>query len=217
MENAVTMRKNKILISFSFISTILFVLLLGNIVYALLFGKALFEIPILFGIIVIHSFLLFNGILFSEVKLKDLMPNTDLKTYLIIIGFYIGTMLVVAICFGILYFLGFPPDSYKTQDRIQEAGFMAIFFAVIVAPFSEELFFRAFLVKKTGLVASAIIFMLFHISYGSIYQLLATFIFGISLGVLYKKRGINHSILLHFMINFISLSATFLMRYFYLF
>ncbi len=82
-------------------------------------------------------------------------------------------------------------DLEKVNDFInQEMNQFALGFIIIllVVLFIEELFFRAFLIKKIGIFASTIIFTIFHIGYGSIAQIIGVFFLGLILAYWFKKN-----------------------------
>lgn len=60
---------------------------------------------------------------------------------------------------------------------------------VIIIVFIEEIFFRAFLVKRTGIIIATIIFTLAHIGYNSIAELVGVFVLGLILAYWYKKTN----------------------------
>ena len=79
-----------------------------------------------------------------------------------------------------------------------------LFFAAVIEPINEEIFFRGFLVPRLGIIPSAIIFGLAHYSYNSTFgiEVIAAFIFGLLSGYIYKKTGsIYPGIVAHILIN----------------
>lgn len=58
---------------------------------------------------------------------------------------------------------------------------------LIFGAFFEELFFRAFLTDKFGIIFSSIIFGIMHFSYGSYVQIIGSIILGIILAYVWKK------------------------------
>ncbi|MDD3084112.1 MAG: CPBP family glutamic-type intramembrane protease, partial [Candidatus ainarchaeum sp.] len=55
--------------------------------------------------------------------------------------------------------------------------------------FAEEFFFRAFLVKKIGILFSTIIFTFFHLGYESLTQTIGVFFLGLILAYWFKKNN----------------------------
>ncbi|MCX6804080.1 MAG: CPBP family intramembrane metalloprotease [Candidatus Diapherotrites archaeon] len=67
---------------------------------------------------------------------------------------------------------------------------------MIIAVFIEEVFFRAFLQKKTGIIISSAVFAVFHYGYGSIGEIIGAFVLGLILAWWFKK---NNSILQNYL------------------
>lgn len=112
----------------------------------------------------------------------------------------------------LVYFLGFS-DIHKVAEKVQDFGPLLIFMAVFFVPFSEELFFRAFLVDKVGIVLSALIFGLAHFSYGSVVEILGAFVIGLVFGYFYiRNRSVSQNILAHVIFNICSIA---LLKVFY--
>lgn len=125
---------------------------------------------------------------------------------LLIIVFFSGLVSVAA------HFLGLS-DIYKVAEKVQDFGPLLIFMAVFFVPFSEELFFRAFLVDKVGIVPSALIFGLAHFSYGSVVEILGAFVIGLIFGYFYiRNRSVSQNILAHVIFNICSIA---LLKVFY--
>jgi membrane protease YdiL (CAAX protease family) len=91
------------------------------------------------------------------------------------------------------------------------------FFVAIIAPIIEEITFRGLLVKRIGIVPSAIIFGLLHSGYYSSIDLVsfvllitAATVFGILAGYAYKKtNSIYPSIVAHILENSLAILALF--------
>ena len=89
---------------------------------------------------------------------------------------------------------------------------------VVIAPLVEEFVFRRQLIdrmrvygEKTAVIASAVIFGLFH---GNLSQLFYAFALGLLLGYLYLRTGrLRYGVILHMTVNFLgSIAAPALMR-----
>lgn len=78
-----------------------------------------------------------------------------------------------------------------------------LIFSTIIAPINEEILFRGFLVPRIGIIGSAIIFGLLHyLSYASISEFIAAFVFGIIAGYIRKKySSLYPSIIAHILVN----------------
>jgi len=114
----------------------------------------------------------------------------------------------------ILYFLIFLVSSLITlifnlfgyQDlglvsiKILSVPIYYIIYLFVVRVFIEEFFFRAFLVKKIGIVLSALLFGIAHLGYSSIVEVVGAFILGLLLGYYFKKTdNIYPNIIAHFL------------------
>lgn len=62
-------------------------------------------------------------------------------------------------------------------------------FLLIIIVFVEEFFFRAFLIKKIGILFSTILFTIFHLGYESIIQTIGVFLLGLILAYWFKKNN----------------------------
>jgi len=61
--------------------------------------------------------------------------------------------------------------------------------AIVLAPLTEELFFRAFLSPRIGIVASSLLFGIFHVAYGSVVEIAGAFVIGMILAAMFRKSG----------------------------
>jgi len=72
---------------------------------------------------------------------------------------------------------------------------------------SEEVFFRATLTKYLSPFYSAVIFCLFHISYGSIYEVVLVFLLGWIFGEYYiRTKNLGTLYVVHLILNGLSIS-----------
>src|SRR3989344_5061878 len=100
--------------------------------------------------------------------------------------------------------LGFPKNR-KWFNEALAAGkiFLALIFFSII--FSEEFLFRAFLVPRIGVVLSAALFGIAHLSYGSVAEAVGAFALGIILGIAYKQnKSIVPNFIAHMLYNFVA-------------
>jgi len=76
------------------------------------------------------------------------------------------------------------------------------FWLVLVRVVSEEVFFRGFLVKKIGAVASSAVFALFHIGYGSVAEVIGAFVLGLVLAKAFQlNKNLYPNIFAHIAYN----------------
>ncbi len=80
-------------------------------------------------------------------------------------------------------------DSDKVSLVISNLTLPAIIVAATLGPFAEELFFRGFLQKHTGVILSSVAFGLLHFSFGSIVEILGAFTASAVLGYWVKYRN----------------------------
>ena len=84
-----------------------------------------------------------------------------------------------------------------------------LLFTFLITPINEEIFFRGFLVPRFGIVMSALLFSVPHlISYSSISQFVAAFIFGLLAGYFFKRsKSLYPAIVAHALINVLAIIA----------
>ena len=70
-----------------------------------------------------------------------------------------------------------------------QEGVLLLIGTLVIVLFIEELFFRAFLVNRVGLIISTLIFTVAHIGYGSIAELIGVFILGLIIAYWFKKNN----------------------------
>lgn len=115
-------------------------------------------------------------------------------------------LILVSIAINIILYLAGINDSQKTLDMIGKFPLYILVFAVLFAPISEELFFRAFLTNKIGILGAAAVFGLSHIMYGSVTEIMGAFFIGLFLSIVYKySKSIMPVIIAHFLFNLTSL------------
>lgn len=70
-----------------------------------------------------------------------------------------------------------------------QEGILLLVGTLIIVLFIEELFFRAFLVNRVGIIVSTLIFTIAHLSYGSIAELIGVFVLGLIIAYWFKKNN----------------------------
>lgn len=158
------------------------------------------------------SYMLYKGKSLSEV-ISDLNLNLHAFT---LRALAVGVLLFLAILlleFGLSAFqtVTHIPLPTNVQALLQGMPLYFIVFSVLVAPIDEEILFRGFLVPRIGIVWSALIFSLFHISYLSISEFVAAFIFGLIAGYAFKKtKSLYTTIIGHALVNLLTVLVLFL-------
>lgn len=139
----------------------------------------------------------------------------DLKRNIlyIILGFVL-IFIVLPLLSAVLYYYGLNDQSVITEI-VMELPVYILAMAIVIAPLSEELLFRALLITKIekytrsailAIVIAAAVFSLFHVSYGSIVQFIGVFVVGLILGFIYRKSGsIIPPMVIHLIYNFFSI------------
>jgi membrane protease YdiL (CAAX protease family) len=87
-----------------------------------------------------------------------------------------------------LYALGWL-DSWKVTEIIKAQDAVTLLLAVTLAPFAEELFFRGYLQKKTGVVLASVVFAALHFGYGSVSEISGALLASLVLGYGLRKHG----------------------------
>lgn len=167
-----------------------------------LFVVATFEFLLLIPIAVIFFW---RRVPWRALGLNRFNPNT----LALGCGLLVGVYILVIINNLIMMALGIITQADVVSDLLSEidSPFLFAFVTAIVAPFTEELFFRGFLFKglreKYGwvnaLVFSSIIFALFH---GQIATLIPTFLLGALFAYMVQRTdSVFPGMILHFAVN----------------
>lgn len=119
----------------------------------------------------------------------------------LLIGFYILSIIINVSGFNDLELVEEVIKSSLSEN-------MPLFIlSIFLFVFAEELFFRAFLVKKIGLLLSTIIFTFAHIGYGSMAEIFGVFFLGLILAYWYtKKNSLFQNFLGHLLYNLLTIT-----------
>lgn len=99
-------------------------------------------------------------------------------------------------------------DQAKVSEKIGDLPLYVLALAVIGAPITEELLFRAALVPRFGIIAPALAFGIVHLAYGSVVEVVGVAAIGIILGFIYdKSKSITPCIIIHLVYNLLSIIA----------
>ncbi len=121
---------------------------------------------------------------------------------------------ILAVEIGMGAFESITNISLPTNVVAIYTGFPIWFFifTFTIAPFNEEILFRGFLVPRIGIVFSALVFAVLHLSYLSIAELIGAFLYGIFAGYVFKRSGSLYStVLAHALINMLAIVTLFLL------
>ncbi|HLC92831.1 MAG TPA: CPBP family intramembrane glutamic endopeptidase [archaeon] len=123
-----------------------------------------------------------------------------------------GKIFLALIFFSIIFSVIFTLAGTNDLEPVQQVAkslaagspfVLAYFF--IVRVFAEEFLFRAFLVPRIGVVLSAALFGIAHLSYGSVAEAVGAFALGIILGIAYKQnKSIVPNFIAHMLYNFVA-------------
>lgn len=201
----------------SYIITIFLILIMALCV--VLYNTTLISQPDLEAYSSIALSLLLSSLVFSYLFYKG---NT-IKQIIIQLGLSRDKLTFKMLGIGILIFLsvivfGLGLSVFSTLTNIQLptnvqtvlAGTPIYFliFTFLIAPINEEIFFRGLLVPRIGIIISAVIFAILHLSYLSISEFAAALFFGLVAGYVYKKTtSLYPSILAHMIVNFITITS----------
>lgn len=205
-----------------FFYSILFLLIAILVTIEILYNYNMISIEIAtadssIALSLVFAFIVFSYMLAKGWRLKEIILQLGLSKKSLTIK-YIGLGILLFLLF---LFIEFGTAVFSSVTGIQlptnvEATFAGLplyfyFYAFLVAPISEEILFRGFLVPRIGIIGSSLIFGALHyISYFSIIEFLASFAFGMVSAYIFKRtRSLYPSITGHIMINFLGIVATF--------
>lgn len=78
-------------------------------------------------------------------------------------------------------------EGERTIDVIPDLPLYLLVMSFVLAPVSEELFFRALLVPRAGVLGSTALFAIMHAAYGSMAGIAGAFILGLVLALAYRR------------------------------
>ncbi len=134
-------------------------------------------------------------------------PGGMKSNVLYTIGGLLAIFAVLAVLSIVSYYLGFN-DEAKVTQKISGLPLYVLALAIVLAPLSEELLFRALLVPRIGVVLSSLVFGGLHLAYGSIIEVVGVALVGIVLALVYRySKSITPCILIHLVYNFLSIAA----------
>ena len=153
------------------------------------------------------SYLLMKGKTLKDIFGGLGLTKDKLSLYIVAIG--IGVFFAVLL-FDVAVSLFSVATNIQLPTNVQMvlAGTPIYFliFTFLIAPINEEIFFRGFLVPRIGIILSAIIFAVLHLSYLSVSEFAAAFFFGLIAGYVYKKtKSLYPSIVAHMLVNFVTI------------
>lgn len=131
-----------------------------------------------------------------------------IKKEIILTGKIFFSLLIISLFLSISFSFFEMNDLAKVESVVRELViqsplFLAYFF--IFRVFAEEIFFRAFLVPRVGVVGSSVVFGLAHFGYGSLLEVIGATTLGFVLAIYYRKNKlIMPNFVAHLIYNFVS-------------
>ncbi len=148
----------------------------------------------------------------STLKNLGIPGNFKMITIYTFGGMFLLFALLIALS-AIIRIIGIEDDSSNVMDIIQGLPWYIPALAIVIAPITEELFFRGLLVPKIGVLGSALFFGLSHAAYGSIVEVLGAFLIAILFGLIFKySKSLTPCILVHFGYNLLAISVMLVFR-----
>ena len=155
---------------------------------------------------------LVNGFDFKKI-LSTLMLKTSGFYNALTWGFLVAAvMYVVVLAAGslLIYYGMEASDLSNIEDLARVVSFQPLLFIVVFQSFSEEVFFRGFLLEKingltnrgSAVILTALFFGVAHMAYGKIYTVVMTLVMGLILGyIVLKTRNLFSSVTAHLVFN----------------
>jgi hypothetical protein len=101
-------------------------------------------------------------------------------------------LMAIAFLVSVASSMGGVNDLEKVSETVKELNavnpFLLLYYLTVRVT-SEEIFFRGFLTRKTGVLVSSVAFGLAHFMYGSVIQVFGAFIAGIFLAHYFKENN----------------------------
>lgn len=155
--------------------------------------------------------------IFWEQKLC--VTRESLKIALVDLGFFtkgfrndaktalklIFTMFVASVIIGSMLYDAGLNDLSKVDLIIGQFGLYSLLYLTIIRATAEEIFFRGFLVKRVGVIASTVFFAVLHVGYGSVAEVVGALYLGFILAYVFSKnKSIIPNIFAHVLFNIFS-------------
>ncbi len=159
------------------------------------------------GLFSIAMFFLWKGSL--KATLASLGIPGDARSNILYAAIGFSAIIMALLILSVVAFAAGFNDEQKVSEKVLDLPLIILAFAVVVAPVTEELFFRAFLSPRIGIILSAILFGLAHFTYGSVVEIVGVLFVGLLLGSLFRmSRSVVPCIMVHMTYNLLSIAAT---------
>lgn len=132
---------------------------------------------------------------------RDSFEDVVVKTMV-----WFTVVVIILLIVGLITFSLDRNDTKNVVKKINSLPVTVLVTGIFVSPIVEELFFRGVLYPRVGMVLSSILFSIAHASYGSVGELIKTFVIGmIFCKIRSRERSLVIPILIHFLINLLSI------------
>ncbi len=150
---------------------------------------------------------------FRQILAELGIKNPGAKFFFKKTTFLFITLVLVSLAMSALFIAANFNDTqqvYETLNSLKLQSIPLLFYLLIVRVTAEEIFFRGFLAKKAGIWPSSILFGLAHASYGSVAEIISTFVLGLVLAKTFlKNNNLMPNIFAHIFYNFFVLGIAF--------
>jgi len=103
---------------------------------------------------------------------------------------FLGFLLVTSMVIGLIFHqIGMGQDVQRTTEILRQIPIHNVLIILLIGSFIEEVFFRGLIQERTNIWIASAIFAIFHITYGTVAQIVGTFFLGLILGYQYERTG----------------------------
>lgn len=167
-----------------------------------------YSIPLHISLFSLSLFFIWDHDVPTTLKKLGIPGNLKTNVIYIVAGFaaLIGSLLLL---FGIITLFGIENDTDAVADVIKSLPWFIPLLAIVAAPVTEELFFRALLIPRIGILPSSVLFSLSHCAYGSVIEVAGVFLAALVFSFMYKgSKSIIPPTAVHFAYNLVSIMFT---------
>jgi membrane protease YdiL (CAAX protease family) len=145
----------------------------------------------------------------QKLGFRGISPKKFLKQAALIFA----ALALLGVALNLLLALAQANDLGKVAEGIEsivEISPILLLYFLLVRVFTEEVFFRGFLVNKAGILPSTLLFAVAHALYGSYAEVLGAFLLGLVLATAFKKtQNLLPVIAAHILYNLFALILIF--------
>ncbi len=173
----------------------------------------IYEASLHLGMFSLAMYFLWQKDLKSTLKYIGIPGNIKKNIVYTVVGFAL-IFLVLPILAAVLYYYGLN-DQQAITDIVIDLPLYIVLMAIVIAPLTEELLFRVLFITKIqeytksaalAIIVSSLVFSAFHVSYGSVVEIVGVFVVGLIFGFVYwQSRSIIPPLFIHLVYNFLSI------------